>query len=356
MLAAERRARILTHARRMGAVQFSTLASDLGISPATVRRDIDLLAADGLLVKVRGGATAPNHVDAVDERIHSGPVGVLVPAGKYYYYKIVEGIRSIFSDPVGSRGVNLVLSNENQSRERELIEELLDLGVSGLLLLPKLSPVQESHKYASWIASLPVPVVLLERDLIGISVTGVSSVRTAHDRGAAMAVAYLHSVGHERIGLITRGDTQTSKLIHEGWEAAIVEFGLDPTLPAILSNTMKSWPNWNVEDLDAVLDTIKTENVSAILCHSDEDALPILQRAQSTGWKIPQELSFITYDDEIAAMAQPELTAVAPRKKYLGELAARTLLEHIERPNCPVRTIRIEPHLVVRQSVVPPLH
>lgn len=59
MLAAERRSRILSEVRRSGAVSVAELASALDVSDMTVRRDIDALAEDGLLDKVRGGATTP---------------------------------------------------------------------------------------------------------------------------------------------------------------------------------------------------------------------------------------------------------------------------------------------------------
>lgn len=56
MLAAERRSRLLTEVRRQGAAAVPDLAAALGVSEMTIRRDLDVLAADGHLDKVRGGA------------------------------------------------------------------------------------------------------------------------------------------------------------------------------------------------------------------------------------------------------------------------------------------------------------
>ena len=59
MLAAERRSRLLAEVRRQGAASVPDLAVTLGVSEMTVRRDLDVLAADGRVDKVRGGARSP---------------------------------------------------------------------------------------------------------------------------------------------------------------------------------------------------------------------------------------------------------------------------------------------------------
>ena len=66
MLAAERRSRIVAEVRRAGAAQVSALATALKVSEMTVRRDIDVLAEQGVIDRVRGGATTPRITDRVD--------------------------------------------------------------------------------------------------------------------------------------------------------------------------------------------------------------------------------------------------------------------------------------------------
>ncbi|MGW8484648.1 DeoR/GlpR family DNA-binding transcription regulator [Microbacterium sp. NPDC055903] len=63
VLAAERRSRILSEVRRAGAAVVGELAETLGVSEMTVRRDIDVLADQGLVDRVRGGATTPRLPD-----------------------------------------------------------------------------------------------------------------------------------------------------------------------------------------------------------------------------------------------------------------------------------------------------
>lgn len=59
MLIAERRRRLLDQVRQRGYASFRELADALGTSESTVRRDLRLLVADGLLEATRGGVGPP---------------------------------------------------------------------------------------------------------------------------------------------------------------------------------------------------------------------------------------------------------------------------------------------------------
>ncbi|MBT2406207.1 MULTISPECIES: DeoR/GlpR family DNA-binding transcription regulator [unclassified Streptomyces] len=56
LLAHQRRALILEEVRRRGGVRVNELTRSLNVSDMTVRRDLDMLAREGLLQKVHGGA------------------------------------------------------------------------------------------------------------------------------------------------------------------------------------------------------------------------------------------------------------------------------------------------------------
>lgn len=70
VLARKRQELIVDEVRRLGAVRVSDLTALLRVSDMTIRRDLDILAAAGLLEKVHGGATAVPSDDRLDE-LHS---------------------------------------------------------------------------------------------------------------------------------------------------------------------------------------------------------------------------------------------------------------------------------------------
>jgi DeoR family transcriptional regulator of aga operon len=56
MIAAQRRALILDHFRRNGADSIVALARTVGVSPSTIRRDLDFLTEGGYIMRSHGGA------------------------------------------------------------------------------------------------------------------------------------------------------------------------------------------------------------------------------------------------------------------------------------------------------------
>jgi DNA-binding LacI/PurR family transcriptional regulator len=342
MLAAERRAQILASAGTHGIVRVADLVTKLGVSDVTVRRDLEVLARSGQIRKVRGGATLGGFISPPAAVAH---IGVLVPTATDYFRRIVDGIQGALADD-GAR-LTLSVSDYRPERERALVDGLLQGGVDGLLLVPTIDEQQR------WLHELPVPTVLVEREMDDNRLGAASSVRTAHEQGAGAAVEHLRSLGHTRIALITRGDSQAAELIRRGWEQAVAAFGLDTGAPVILGKDVGSWPRWSDADVETVVQQLRDANVTALLCHNDENAMTIVQHARSHGWSVPDQLSIVAYEDEVARLGDPPLTAVSPPKEEVGRLAARTLLELIG-AQAPARHIRIEPQLVVRASTARP--
>lgn len=66
-LAERRHRRILEELAKQGDVRVRVLTELLGVSEMTIRRDLDALAADGLLTKVHGGATRADVRRSTDE-------------------------------------------------------------------------------------------------------------------------------------------------------------------------------------------------------------------------------------------------------------------------------------------------
>src|SRR3979411_1250036 len=82
-----RRIQILAHVRRNGGASISQLAREYSISPVTVHRDLEVLATEGLITRIRGGARAiEGDTRGVEtdfmKRARQNPAGKYVIAGQ----------------------------------------------------------------------------------------------------------------------------------------------------------------------------------------------------------------------------------------------------------------------------------
>ncbi|HEX3814836.1 MAG TPA: substrate-binding domain-containing protein [Mycobacteriales bacterium] len=358
MLAVERSALIMQLARRSGSVRVAELVTRLCVSDVTVRRDLDRLVRQGMLHKVHGGAVLTDPPGRVRRSQPPPPtaataataepvptIGVLVPKSPYYFQRVIDGIRAAL--PAAQNRLLLAVSDYEPARERELVDGLLGSGAEALLIAPAAIGDHTDH---DWVGRLEVPTVLLERRFADPETTGASSVRTAHESGAIAAIRHLYGLGHRRIALFARGDTPTSQSVRQGWLDAIGNLGLPDGLPDVSGAEIAGWPKWDRPRTRRLGRKLRKAGITALLCHSDEDALGLLQNGLSDDLPVPARLSIVAYDDEFSEFARPTLTAVSPAKRQLGALAARTLLELVADPDAPARHIDVLPRLIVRDS------
>ena len=348
MLAARRHALILRLARERGSVQVAELVGILGVSDVTVRRDLDQLAKAGQLEKVHGGAVLPASAEPAAPARHQDPaeeadlpvVGALIPKSSYYFNRVVDGMRRVLREPEGR--LLVAVSDYQSGQDLSLAMGLVDSGAQAVLL----APTDE----VEWAGALGVPTVLVERRSYGPAAATMSCVRTDHETGAGLAVRHLHELGHRRIAMFARGETPTSRSVLNGFEQAAAALSL-PEMPRIIGSTdLEGWPKWGPEQIDALAERLRAAEATALLVHSDEDALALLQNGFATRFAVPREMSIVAYDDEFSALTRPALTAVSPPKESVGELAVRTLLDLVRDPGAPARHVDVSPRLIVRES------
>lgn len=358
-LAAARRAHVLAALERDGIVRISQLIDELGASSVTLRRDLAQMENEGVLQRVHGGAipvadavTRPDAGTTGGSPAHTGSIAVLVPSLDYYWPGVVRGAEA----EAARRGVGIVLrgaSYELQD-ERPVLERLIDAeGVRGLVVAPN-TDTPHAQAVIQWIAESGVPAVLVERDAVLLPDRApVESVTTDHALGAVLAARHLSDLGHRRVGLIISRDSPTSRKITAGWRSACAELDLTPTdhFESILPP--RTSPDFS-SVVDATLDTALRHNVTALVVHSDPEAMAFVDLALQRGIKVPDDLSVIAYDDEVAELFSPALTAVSPPRGAVGSAAIDLVLRRIEDPSRPVHRVTLSPRLNVRGSTAPP--
>ncbi|MBP2436374.1 substrate-binding domain-containing protein [Microbacterium amylolyticum] len=352
-LATSRRSRILRMLADDGAVRNAHLADILDVSPVTLRRDLQQMEVEGLLVRVHGGAVPPPAgIPSAASLSHPHPgtrtIGVLVPSLDFYWPRVIRGM----SREAESRGISLLVRGTSYGLqdERPVLERMRETeGVSGFVVAPN-TDASHSADVISWLHGSGLPFVFAEREAVARE-TGapVDSVVTDHALGAVLAVRHLASLGHRRLGLVLTHSSPTSRKIVAGWRAACTELELaqGDVIARMLPDRADSGFFAAVGN---VIDTVLEAEATGLLVHSDREAMAIVDVANARGLSIPGDLSIVAYDDEVAEMFTPPLTAVAPPRAHLGRSALDLLVQRIAAPDRPSHQVTVAPALNVRSS------
>lgn len=328
----QRHERVLQLVRERGSLRVAELAEELGMSAVTLRRDVEALAAQGLVERLHGAVVWPSGqsrpAPAAAPPAEGLVVGMVVPTTEYYYADVVRGARQTV-EAAGARltiGLSRYLPDEDAAQARRL----LSTGADGLLLTPSWERGCPERGEGLWTAEQEVPVVLVERSApLGHPAAGLDRVRSDHAHGAAEAVAHLAGLGHRAIALAVQ-DSPTAPRLRVGYRAAVEALGLTPVSAAPLDDApSRSEAKRFERTLEYLCQAVASGNVTAAIVHSDADAIVLIPRLQARGVRVPEDLAVIAYDDEVAGLADLPLTAVAPDKHAVGAAAARLLLDRL---------------------------
>lgn len=369
MQAEDRHRAIIELVAQRGTVTLRDLAETLGVAAVTIRVDVRELARRGLVGRIHGGATrvlSPGtqreaHGGSASERSASArptvvagtmgaahpayTLGVVVPHASYYYPTVVSGARAA-AEALGARLV-LGVSQNDLEEERAQVARLLDSGVDGLILATQQDP-QHSPETQEWLRSIPVPVVLAERRA-GREAGRVEHVASDHEQGAFEAVQHLAGLGHRSIGLLAFA-TITAPRLRTGYEAALGALDLKQPSAAIPTE-LRDDSHQEIEAVaDVIAEAVRSGELDALIVHHDVAALPLVSRLRQSGIRVPEDLAVMAYDDELAALCDPPLTAVAPPRAEVGTTAVALLVERLKDPDRPLHQLLLRPRLRVRGS------
>lgn len=359
-----RQERILAELRVHGSLSASDFADREGISAMTVRRDLSELAERGLVRRVHGGAVSVETLPTAGAPHRPAPrppgdhddtgggalftIGLVVPDPGYYFPKIVAGVAER-TEALGGRVV-LGVSRYDPARERQQVERLIAAGVDGLLVT---TTVADAFDTLELLDQAPMPVVVVERSVAEAPVgADLESVRSDHESGAALAVRHLAALGHRRIGMAVF-DTPTTPQLRTGYDRTVRQLGLHQDAPVEVIDETAGVGEATAAYIQRCLDT----GTTAVFVHSDHYAVEFVETVTEMGLSIPDDLSVVAYDDEVAALADVPLTAVAPPKNDVGRFAATMCFERISataQTGFARRHMTLAPTLSVRGSTAPP--
>ncbi|MEN1973653.1 LacI family DNA-binding transcriptional regulator [Cellulomonas sp. P4] len=272
----------------------------------------------------------------------SRSIGVLVSdLRNSFYADLAAGV----SQQSRRRGYAMMLADDNGSVEAELeaAETFVALRVAGVILTPLSVEVTE------YLARHRIPVIEVDRQFA----EGACDAVVVDNKSAAERVtAGLLAQGHRRVALlIDEMDWTTGRDRLVGYRSAFLAAGIP------LDDQLVVRGGWDVGAAQGVAHELlgSPDRPTAVFAANNVLAEGVWRAAQGLGLRIPEDLSLVSFDDAPwMTMVRPGVTAVAQDAVALGEAAVAQMLDRIQSPESPVRTVMLSAAVAERGSTAPP--
>jgi DNA-binding LacI/PurR family transcriptional regulator len=242
--------------------------------------------------------------------------------------------------------------NEAHRFERYL-EMLLDRRVEGLIVIANW--LVTDIKVLADLTERQVPTVIAGR---AFEIENVNTVSVDNENGAALALEYLHRLGHRDIAFLRGPKTLTSS--GQRWKgirsfAQSVGLRLDAKRIKELPESLD--PNSSFEAGGQLTTELLRGGTSftALLAYDDVTALGAMRALKNKGLRVPEDCSVVGFDDVAqASLSLPSLTTVRQPMEAMGSMSVGMMLDAIkavdQKLDVPVVRRKIPAKLVVRES------
>ncbi|MGQ0849088.1 MAG: LacI family DNA-binding transcriptional regulator [Actinomycetota bacterium] len=224
-------------------------------------------------------------------------------------------------------------------REQTALDTLLQLRTDGVVLTgPALNEAAVRK------AARETPVVMATR---GSRSRLFDSVVSDDIAGARLAIEHLIALGHRRIFHLSGGEGAGARQRRDGYELAMHHHGLHPVVVE---------GDYTERTALAIADQLLDGRSlpTAIFAPNDFAAIGLLQALDDRGFRVPDDISVVGYDDTwLAGLARIGLTTVHQDPRRMGATAVSLLLERIDGQRTTARHVVVQPELTIRATTGP---
>lgn len=272
-------------------------------------------------------------------------IGVILPPlnskekiGNPFYLEIIEAINE---EALKHGMATAIASARNFDNLLENVKQMhLQRQVDGFILLYS----DRSDPIIDYLTTHNINFILVGQPYDQEEV--VSYVDNDNQLLGKQATEYLIENGHKRILFVT--NTADEILYFEryfGYQKALMLAGLK-TFPAI--------ELLGPDDYMTFGDNLKESQATAIVVIDDIFALRVLQLAELHGYKVPDDISLISFNNSIfATLMHPYLTSIDIAIHELGQRGTLALINQLKHQDQPVSGMRIViPHQLIERETV----
>ncbi len=165
-----------------------------------------------------------------------------------------------------------------------------------------------------------------------------------------MAIGYLVKKGHKRIGYISSSfRIKNFRQRFYGYQTALRKFDLEYDERDVFTVT----PNTNGAYRDMLRHLeVQDDLPTAFFADNDLMALGAMKAFQEKGYRIPEDISIIGFDDlPFSQISTPSLTTLRVPNTEMGKLAVSRIVDMIDKRDSAIVKIQVGTEFIVRETV-----
>lgn len=323
------------------------IAEQFSLSRQTVRQTFGELEKEGWLERIQGkGTFARNPLRRDGEQVKT--IGIITTyISDYIFPHIVRGAEA----ELRNQGYRLLLSSTDNNKEKEMesLQLMTSQPLSGLIIEPtKSAEGNPNLGYFLELQEKGIPYLMINEKYRELE---CPCLKVDDEMGGYKAARYLLENGHRSIaGFFKRDDLQGVNRL-KGFLTAHREFGVTVSPQRVVTYTTEQKSDLPIQIAKELLSVGVEERPTAFVCYNDELAMNLMEVATQSGLSIPEDVSFVGFDDSSLAVASgTKLTTLTHPKTEMGVLAAKQLIEMIQQGAVLGDTV-FQPELIQRESV-----
>jgi len=325
------------------------IAEKLEISPATVSRGLKDHPAIKKETKKRIKEMAlkmgyQNNTFASNLRSRkTNTIGIIIPRiNSSFMSTVISGIEHV----VNSKGYNLIISQSQEQYDKEVAgaTTMFNSRVDGLLV--SLASDTEKIQHFESLLRKKIPVIFFDRVFEHPDCTNIviDNTRAGYD-----AVTHLLDKGCRRIiylGGSVKRNVYADRL--KGYQQALAEKGIPFNDKFIIHTNLSE--SAGIEAAQRILQMHPRPD--GVFAANDASAVACMQTLQEAGIAIPNDIAVVGFNnDPISSIVRPKLTTVNYPGYEMGQIAASTLINAINKSTASTLTTMVLKHeLIVRDS------
>ncbi|MDC3416632.1 LacI family DNA-binding transcriptional regulator [Aquibacillus salsiterrae] len=241
-------------------------------------------------------------------------------------------------------GYQLLLCNTRNSKKKEIdfLRLLITNQVDGIILASMANYWENIKEFVNY-----GPIVCCNQFDPKVE---VPSIGLDHEEAAYIGTKHFIDNGHEKIafcGGISQFNISVGR--KQGYEKALKESGLKINKDWIFDNVYGTAGGIEVFNNVANMRVRPT----AVFSGGDEIAVGFIKAALDSGWKVPQDISVMGFDNQpIGTFVSPELTTIQQPIEQMGKITIQKMIESINNiQSMRSEEIILKANLIERNSV-----